>query len=160
ADGLEQTRRQLGMDVELPIAGALADLDEQRVLAGLEFEDDLVLVRGGGPVDVLGEDLGVVVPDGDGVIAAERERQLDGVLDLELMVDVNAGINVILLVEAREVVHARELEVLEFMPGRLDAALALVVLLQIDLALRRVDGGEALLVGVVERADVVPLAFE
>jgi len=53
-----------------------------------------------------------------------------------------------------------ESEVGVWLPADLAAALPDVALLQVDLLLGRVCGVEALAVGVVERADVVPLAFE
>src|SRR5262249_2353968 len=67
-------RRRLdlaGLEVERPVAVALADLEEQMVLAGLELERRQVLVRSAAAIRRVGQDLLAVEPHGQRVVAPE-----------------------------------------------------------------------------------------
>src|SRR5262249_35824552 len=71
-------RRHVGAGLEVvgPVAVALADLDEQLVLALAQLEGGLVLVRGTGTVGRVADDLDAVEPDCQRVVTAEGTGQI------------------------------------------------------------------------------------
>ena len=148
---------RFGGEVERPIAGALADLHQEPVLAGLELEHELVLIGLAGPLNVLRQELFAVEPDGERVVAAQRDRQVHRLAAFDLAVEVNHGIGVVFGLEKGEVVDGSILE-LAFAPDRRLAAFAGVLLGQVDFLFGRIGGREALLAGVIEGAGVVPFA--
>src|SRR5262249_24897061 len=85
-------------------------------------------------------------------------RQISSFLGFDLVKEVDARVFVFL--EAGEVVYPADLEVGKFFPPDILVVLALVALLQVNLALGRIDGVEADLVGIVKGADVMPFPVE
>ncbi len=94
------------------------------------------------------------------VVAAESEAELERQRRLEGVVQVDDRVFLVAREQLQEVHDLAGCERLEHLPRDRLAAFAGVRRLQIDAILGRVDEIEAFAVGVVERSDVVPLAFE
>src|SRR5262249_29399714 len=152
----ERHLRLAGLEVIGPVAIAVADLDEQLILARLELQSCKVLVRSRRTVDVLVQYPLAVDPDRKRIIAAKGARQFRSGGASNLAIQVAARV-VVVLEPADESVNLTVWEG-SFLPLDLLLVFALIFLVQIDFLLRRIGGIESATARAVERADHIPLA--
>jgi len=154
-DGLQEVlRARVDAEGETRRSAALADLHQEVVLALTQLEHGRLVTQSAGSADIVGQQLLPIEPDGDGVIAPHEDGELLSPRGGDDAVEIDSDIVVVLEDVQRVIVPIAEPGARY--PAQRAAALALVRRGEVDGLLRRVLGGEALAVGVVEGPHVVP----